>query len=440
MVSYTDDVYLRSQLDASKPMIGITLGAQWQDPAAYAGSYARGLDSYLTWWNSGGFNHGDANGQVPAVGLYIGGSLGAGSYDNLLSLYNGYKGQIVFSMAIIPYNSSGLIYNYDQCIAGSADALYAYIFHRIQQTFPKAIVRIGQEADKYWMPWALTSPPAGSTQTNWVALNKSTPAKFKQLYERIVTIARAPAVQDASGNWTGGGFTGLFEVNSQGALGYSYPQFPDPAYVDIYGIDPYAATGQPDKSWQAGASGLAWNWANEIVPDMDALMAKARADGKLFAISEWFPGWRYTDGIAAPGYCCGDDDVYMKNMADWVYANRDKVAYTLGFNASDWSGSTRAHDFEIAKPAVALQKGPFSTDSTKFPKVAAIYLGAAWDQYRFARTTPVVVPTPIPPGIRMVSPPPSTKKRTTRAYFGLPDTTTQTGTGDLVTSTVSATV
>ncbi len=151
----------------------------------------------------------------------------------------------------------------------------------------KVTVRIGEEFNADWMPWAA----AGHEK------------EFIAAYQKIVDIFRS-----VSPNF-------VFEWNVNHAWGGVDPAtvYPGDKYVDIVGMDFYY-----DTKWFSSDPAQAWNQMVSAKYGLQWLETFAAAHGKPTAYSEW--------GVNAP-----NAEVFIQKASDWFDSHN--VAYQVYWNS-----------------------------------------------------------------------------------------------------------
>lgn len=190
---------------------------------------------------------------------------------NAPSGWTGYEDRLQLSVDML----SG--YTFDGIIAGNADAaIKAWATKLVAAKMGGILIRPGWEYNGNWFAWALS---------------KTTPAKWKAAYRRLVTQMRSVP---------GANFKFLWSIAQDPGKSFSsidFNSYPGDDVVDYWDVDTYAGWGGTDEAtahYNSKASRDAW---------FPAWLSAAAAHGKQVSVSEW-------------GCWFKDDPVYIAEMTD----------------------------------------------------------------------------------------------------------------------------
>ncbi len=215
--------------------------------------------------------------------------------------------------------------------AGDFNSYYTQLAKMlVSYGFPNAFLRIGEEFNGDWYPWAAANSP-----TIWA-----------KGFQQIVTTMRAVPGAKFKFVWN----PALYAQKVSPDLAY-----PGDGYVDVVGTDAY------DVSYDLGYTAPATRWAS-IYGDswgVKEVLAFAKSHGKPVSFPEWGTGTQ-TDGHAG-----GDDPLYVANMAAVIQASASNIAYHSYWDSNDnFNGQLSGGPFPAAMAAFMTALGSASAGST----------------------------------------------------------------------------
>jgi hypothetical protein len=252
----------------------------------------------------------------------------------LASRWRGAPQRVVYSVPLLPRSGGSLA----QGATGAYDGHFAAMARTlVAHGQGHASLRLGWEFNGDWFPWA-----AGRN-----------PAAFVAYWRRVVTAIRGVP---------GAAFTIDWAPNlGRGAIAPDRV-YPGDAYVDVIGLDAY------DQDWSPAFRDPIARWRSLMDQPYGLAWHRdfAAAHGKPMSFPEWGMIDRYD------GHGGGDDPYYVRQMHDWIAANR--VAYHCYFEFDTDQGRHRMTTGRFPAGAAEYRRlfGPGGGATAPAPARAAV--------------------------------------------------------------------
>jgi hypothetical protein len=221
----------------------------------------------------------------------------------------GFTGDLIISQPFWPEGSGGSL---SACASGAYNGQWQIYGTNLKNSGRANVyTRLAWEMNGNWFEWSGTDP-----------------AGYVNCFRQVVTAIRSTD-PGALIDWT------INAHGSQTCGGSAYNCYPGDAYVDVIGIDNYDAfPPSPNQSgWDSQCAG------NEGIC---TLFKFGRSHGKKLSCTEWAT-WPSNNSGG------GDNPLYIQNMYNIFYANRDLLAYETYFDDTGFGTDIEGGTFPNAR-------------------------------------------------------------------------------------------